>query len=134
MRSATGFQLLRERIGVGCFLRRGDERNEVQHRNECAPASSGNAAALRAFPHDVWGRPDERLGSANLRSSYRVHRCSPQVHFMSDDKIIPFKPRPRVISEQELDAFRLATRNWHPMMREMMFPEHAKQERDREQE
>lgn len=53
---------------------------------------------------------------------------------MTDDNVLPFKQRPRVLSEQELEAFRLATRNWHPKMREMMFPEHVKQDQDREQE
>jgi hypothetical protein len=50
---------------------------------------------------------------------------------MSDDKVIPFKPRPRVLSEQELEVFRHTTRNWHPQLRDLMFPEHVKQERER---
>lgn len=50
---------------------------------------------------------------------------------MSDEKIIPFKPRSREIPEQELEVFRHATRNWHPQLRALMFPEHAKVERER---
>jgi hypothetical protein len=53
---------------------------------------------------------------------------------MSDDKVIPFKPRPRVPSQQELEVFRHATRNWHPQLRELMFPDHMKLERERSQD
>jgi hypothetical protein len=53
---------------------------------------------------------------------------------MSDEKVIPFRPRPRVIPEGELEAVRHATRNWHPQLRELMFPEHAKLERERSEE
>lgn len=49
---------------------------------------------------------------------------------MSDEKVIPFKPRPREISEQELEVFRHITRNWDPRLRELMLPEHAKQDRE----
>jgi hypothetical protein len=58
-----------------------------------------------------------------------LHRCS--AVFMSDDKVIPFKPRPRVLSQQELEVFRHATRNWHPQLRDLMFPDHVKQENER---
>lgn len=64
----------------------------------------------------------------------RTESFVPRFRSMTDDNVLPFKQRPRVLSEQELDAFRLATRNWHPKMREMMFPEHVKQDRDREQD
>lgn len=51
---------------------------------------------------------------------------------MSDEQVvIQFRPRPRVISEGELDAFRQMTRNWHPQLRELMFPDHAKLDRGR---
>lgn len=50
---------------------------------------------------------------------------------MSDDKVIPFKPRPREISEQELEVFRLITRNWPPQLRALMLPEHDKLQRER---
>lgn len=49
---------------------------------------------------------------------------------MSDEKVIPFKPRPRAISEQELEVFRLATRNWDPQLRELLLPEHVELERE----
>jgi hypothetical protein len=51
---------------------------------------------------------------------------------MSDEEVvIPFRPRPRTIAEGELDAVRQMTRNWHPELRELMFPEHAKLDRAR---
>jgi hypothetical protein len=49
---------------------------------------------------------------------------------MNDDKIIPFKPRPRVPSEQEIEAFLHATRNWPPQLRELLLPEHMKRARE----
>ena len=52
---------------------------------------------------------------------------------MSDDKVIPFKPRPREISEQELEVFRRMTRNWHPQLRELILPEHARRDRESSQ-
>lgn len=51
---------------------------------------------------------------------------------MSDEKIIPFKPRPRLISEQELEMFRHITRNWSQQLRELMLPAYAKLERERQ--
>jgi hypothetical protein len=44
---------------------------------------------------------------------------------MSDEKVIPFRPRPRVVSEGELDAYRRMTRQWHPDMQRLVFPEYA---------
>ena len=41
---------------------------------------------------------------------------------MPADNVIPFRPRPP--SDGELDAYRDMTRNWHPQMRELMFPRH----------
>jgi hypothetical protein len=43
---------------------------------------------------------------------------------MSDNKVIPFRKRPP--SENELEAYRQMTRNWHPQMRQSVFPEHFK--------
>jgi hypothetical protein len=48
---------------------------------------------------------------------------------MSDDKVIPFRKRPP--SEAELETYRRVTRNWHPEMRRLMFPEHFKKEQGR---
>ena len=47
---------------------------------------------------------------------------------MSDDKIIPFRKRPP--SENELEIFRKMTRNWHPDMRKLMFPEHVRHDEE----
>lgn len=43
---------------------------------------------------------------------------------MSDDNVIPFRKRPP--SEAEIQYYRMMTGNWHPRVREMMFPEHFK--------
>jgi hypothetical protein len=43
---------------------------------------------------------------------------------MSDSNVIPFRKRPP--SENELEIYRKITRNWHPEMRALMFPEHFK--------
>jgi hypothetical protein len=43
---------------------------------------------------------------------------------MSDQKVIPFRPRSRQLSEAELEVYRHITREWHPEMRRLMFPEH----------
>jgi hypothetical protein len=40
---------------------------------------------------------------------------------MSDRKVIPFRKRPP--SQAELEAYRRMTRNWHPEMRRLVFPE-----------
>jgi len=53
---------------------------------------------------------------------------------MNDEKVIPFRPRRRVIFDNELNSFLQMTRNWHPQLREMMFPEHAKREQERPDE
>jgi hypothetical protein len=47
---------------------------------------------------------------------------------VSDDKVIPF--RKRSPSENELEAFRVMTRNWHPDMRRLMFPDHVEREHE----
>jgi hypothetical protein len=49
---------------------------------------------------------------------------------MSDSNVIPFRKRPP--SEMELEMYKRMTRNWHPELKEMMFPEHAKREKERE--
>ena len=41
---------------------------------------------------------------------------------MAKDNVIPFRPRPP--SQGELDAYRTMTRNWHPQMRQLLFPKH----------
>jgi len=41
---------------------------------------------------------------------------------MSDSKVVPFRKRPP--SEPELEAYRRMTRNWHPEMQRLIFPEH----------
>ena len=51
---------------------------------------------------------------------------------MSDDVVVPFRKRPP--SDHELDVFRLATKSWHPSLRELLFPEHAKRDAERERE
>jgi len=48
---------------------------------------------------------------------------------MSDSTVIPFRKRPP--SEQELEMYRKMTRNWHPEMRQLMFPEHFKHDRQK---
>ena len=45
---------------------------------------------------------------------------------MSDSNVIPF--RKRSPSDVELEAYERMTRNWDPALRELMFPEHFKQE------
>lgn len=47
---------------------------------------------------------------------------------MADDKVIPFRKRPP--SEGEMEAYRHFTRNWSSQLRQLLFPEHFKQERD----
>jgi hypothetical protein len=43
---------------------------------------------------------------------------------MSDDVVIPFRQRPP--TEAELEAYRKMTKDWHPELRRLMFPEHFK--------
>jgi hypothetical protein len=43
---------------------------------------------------------------------------------VSDRKVIPFRKPPP--SKGELSVYRLMTRNWHPEMRQLIFPEHFK--------
>jgi hypothetical protein len=43
---------------------------------------------------------------------------------MSDDNVIPFRKRPP--SRTELEIFRQMTKNWHPDMKRLMFPEYFK--------
>jgi len=50
---------------------------------------------------------------------------------VSDDNVIPF--RKRSPSENELEAFRAMTRNWHPDMRRLVFPEHAERALERKE-
>jgi hypothetical protein len=45
---------------------------------------------------------------------------------MSDRKVIPFRKRPP--SQAELEAYMRMTRNWHPEMRRLVFPELFKKE------
>ena len=49
---------------------------------------------------------------------------------MAKDNVIPFRPRPP--SDTELETYRTMTRNWHPQMRQLMFPKHD--ERDQPEE
>ncbi len=46
---------------------------------------------------------------------------------MTKDNVIPFRPRPP--SDGELDAYRTMTRNWHPQMRQLLFPQHVEHDR-----
>lgn len=49
---------------------------------------------------------------------------------MADDrKVIPFRKRPP--SQAELEAFERMTRNWHPEMRRLLFPEHFRKDKIR---
>jgi hypothetical protein len=46
---------------------------------------------------------------------------------MADDrKVIPFRKRPP--SQAELEAYQRMTRNWHPEMRRLFFPEFAEKD------
>jgi hypothetical protein len=47
---------------------------------------------------------------------------------VADDNIIPFRKRPP--SEGEMDAYLQFTRNWSSQLRQLLFPEHFKQERN----
>lgn len=47
---------------------------------------------------------------------------------MTSDNVIPFRKRSR--SEAEMEVYRQATRNWTEQMRELMFPEHFRQEQE----
>lgn len=40
---------------------------------------------------------------------------------MDDSNVIPFRKRPP--TRTELEHFRKMTRNWHPQVRQLMFPE-----------
>lgn len=44
---------------------------------------------------------------------------------MSDDKVVPFRPRPP--SKAEIAVYEAITRNWQPELRQRMFPEHFRQ-------
>ena len=48
---------------------------------------------------------------------------------MSDSNVIPFRKRPP--TEVELEMYERMTRNWHPELKEFMFPEHFKQQQER---
>jgi hypothetical protein len=48
---------------------------------------------------------------------------------MSDRKVVPF--RKRRPCEAELEVYRRMTRNWHPEMQRLMFPEHHMQPQNR---
>ena len=48
---------------------------------------------------------------------------------MSEQKVVPFRKRPP--SQAELEAYRRVTRNWHPEMRRLVFPEHFQQDQAR---
>jgi hypothetical protein len=48
------------------------------------------------------------------------------------DNVVPFRKRPP--SEDELEAFRRATKSWHPSLRQLLFPEHTKRDADRERD
>ena len=43
---------------------------------------------------------------------------------MTKDNVIAFRQRPQPPSEAELEAYRQLTRNWHPDVRRLKFPEH----------
>jgi hypothetical protein len=45
---------------------------------------------------------------------------------VSDDKVVPFRPRPP--SKSEVNVYTRMTRNWSPELRELMFPEHFRQQ------
>jgi len=51
---------------------------------------------------------------------------------MSNDNVLPFRKRPP--SAAELQYYRMITRNWHPQMREALFPEHFKHDAREKQE
>ena len=43
---------------------------------------------------------------------------------MTHDNVLPFRKRPP--SKAEIEYYRMITRNWHPQMRQALFPEHFK--------
>lgn len=49
---------------------------------------------------------------------------------MSDEKVIPFRKRPP--SETELEVYRRITRQWSSLMRQMMFPDYFRYEKENE--
>lgn len=49
---------------------------------------------------------------------------------MNDSNVIPFRKRPP--SDVELEVYERMTRNWHPELKQMMFPEHFKREEQRD--
>jgi hypothetical protein len=52
---------------------------------------------------------------------------------MTDRKVIPFRKRrpSQAELEAELEAYRHMTRNWHPQMRRLVFPEYFEKEQAR---
>jgi hypothetical protein len=38
--------------------------------------------------------------------------------------VIPFRPRPRLPTQAELEIYRQVTRNWLPDVRRLVFPDH----------
>jgi hypothetical protein len=79
--------------------------------------------------HGLWSfsrRASRSVISINAKSA-ACGFCRPS---MSNDNVIPFRKRPP--SESELEIYRQITRNWHPDMRRLMFPEHF--ERDQRQD
>ena len=58
------------------------------------------------------------------RSTCEIAFIHHAVIHMNDDNVIPFRRRPQLPSEAELEAYRQATRNWHPEVRRLKYPEH----------
>ena len=50
---------------------------------------------------------------------------------MAEDNVIQFRPRPP--SDTELESYRRMTRNWHPQMRQLLFPKYAEHDQPQEQ-
>lgn len=48
---------------------------------------------------------------------------------MDQNNVIPFRKRPP--SDIEVETYERMTRNWHPELKQMMFPEHFKREQDK---
>ena len=79
---------------------------------------------------------DAKLANRRTERGRRARIVSgSQSHFaeapMNDEKVVPFRKRPP--SEAELEMYRRVTQNWHPEMRRLMFPEHFRHDKDRDE-
>jgi hypothetical protein len=59
-----------------------------------------------------------------------MRHCHTPGFFVADNKVIPF--RKRAPSPTELEAYQRMTRHWSPTLRQLMFPEYFRREREKE--